>query len=152
MSAGRSALAMAAFGLAGLLVTGAVSGDSASSADSAWWPLPAVPASEPGDPLERRGHGVFQQRCAACHGEIPAEIFGPPFLPPMPGTQALRARYSGALPAELERRTDLTPEFVKAIVRNGQLSMPPFRPTEVSDEDLEALATYLGRDRSGDDQ
>jgi (+)-pinoresinol hydroxylase len=149
MSAGRSALVMAGFGLAGLLVAGAVSGDSASSADTAWWPLPAAPASELSDPLERRGHEVFQQRCAACHGEVPSETFGPPFLPPMPGTQALQARYGGEVPAELERRTDLAPEFVKAIVRNGQISMPPIRPTEVSDDDLEALAAYLSRERRG---
>jgi (+)-pinoresinol hydroxylase len=152
MNADRSALVVAAVGLASLFAMGTVSGDSASSADTAWWPLPAGPASELSDPLERRGHEVFQQRCAACHGAIPAETFGPPFLPPMPGTQALQARYGGALPAELERRTDLTSEFVKAIVRNGQISMPPFRPTEVSDEDLEGLAAYLSSDWRGAEQ
>ena len=65
----------------------------------------------------------------------------------MAGTQALQARYNGAKPAELEQRTDLTPEFVKAIVRGGLNSMPFYRPTELSDEDLTALGAYLTRPR-----
>ncbi|MBN1239631.1 MAG: cytochrome c, partial [Gammaproteobacteria bacterium] len=96
----------------------------------------------------QRGREVFDQRCAACHGEIPEQTFGPPFLPPMPGTQALEARYRGALPAALEERTDLAPEYVEAVVRDGLRSMPFFRPTELSDEDLEALVAYLTADRS----
>jgi hypothetical protein len=63
----------------------------------------------------------------------------------MAGTQALQARYKGAKPAELEQRTDLTFDFVKAIVRNGLNSMPFFRPTELSNDDLAALGAYLAR-------
>jgi (+)-pinoresinol hydroxylase len=68
----------------------------------------------------------------------------------VPGTQAVEARYDGAVPAPLEQRTNLTAEFVEAIVRNGLNSMPFFRPTEVSDEDLEALVAYLTRSRDPD--
>jgi len=159
MSAGRanstaaflSRLALAVLAPASLLGAAAVSADPASSADSAWSALPPERADVPGDPLERRGQEVFDQRCAACHGEIPDEIFGPRFLPPMPGTQALEARYRGELPAALEARTDLAPEHVAAVVREGLRSMPGFRPTEVSDDDLEALTAYLTRQRpSGD--
>ncbi|HEX7080400.1 MAG TPA: cytochrome c [Gammaproteobacteria bacterium] len=149
MSARRPLLAIAAIGFLGRLGVTAVSADPASSADSAWSPLPAERDGAPSDPLERRGREVFDQRCAACHGEIPEETFGPRFLPSMPGTQALRDRYGDALPAALERRTDLTPEYIEAVVRDGLRSMPFFRPTEVSDEDLEALAAYLTRDRAG---
>jgi mono/diheme cytochrome c family protein len=109
--------------------------------------LPAQPDSSLTDPLERRGEAVFHQRCAACHAPVPEEIFGPGFLPPMPGTQALAARYRGALPAALAERTDLTREFVSSVVRNGLPAMPFFRPTEVSAEDLEAVAAYLTRPR-----
>ncbi len=126
-----------------------VSADPASSADSAWLPLSAERDVVPSDPLEKRGQEVFDQRCAACHGEIPRDVFGPRFLPPMPGTQALQARYRGELPAALEARTDLTPEFIAAVVRDGLRSMPFFRPTELSDDDLEALAAYLTRNRNG---
>lgn len=61
----------------------------------------------------------------------------------MPGTQALEAKYNGALPAVLTQRTDLTPELVSFYVRNGISIMPFFRKTEVSDADLEALARYV---------
>src|SRR5690606_13601039 len=54
-------------------------------------------------------------------------------------------RYRGELPAELERRTDLSAAYIEAVVRDGYLSMPFFRPTELSDDDLEALIAYLTR-------
>jgi mono/diheme cytochrome c family protein len=148
MSAGRAPLTVAAIGLSALLGMAAASADPASSADSAWLPLPSEHDAVSSDPLEKRGQEVYDQRCVACHGAIPEEIFGPTFLPPMPGTQVLRARYGDALPAELERRTDLSREYITAVVRTGLGSMPFFRPTELSDEDLEALVAYLTRDRS----
>ena len=121
--------------------------DPAATADTAWSALPATAASDLRDPLERRGKEVFDQRCAACHGPIPAEIYGPTFLPPMPGTQALAARYRGELPATLEDRTDLAAVYLRTVVRTGYVSMPFFRPTELSDEDLDALVAYLTRER-----
>ena len=63
----------------------------------------------------------------------------------MPGTQALQARYRGTKPAALEQRTDLTREFVTVVVRRGLGAMPFFRPTELSDDDLDALVAYLTR-------
>lgn len=152
MNAGRAPLTVTAVALCSLLGAAAVPADPASSAGTAWSPLPSQRAAELSDPLEQRGREVFDQRCAACHGEIPDEIFGPAFLPPMPGTQALRERYGGALPAVLEERTDLTPELIEAVVRDGQRSMPFFRPTELSDEDLRALTAYLTRERRTGEQ
>jgi mono/diheme cytochrome c family protein len=119
--------------------------DPASSAQTAWAPLPASAAAALKDPREQRGREVFQQRCVACHAAIPKDGIGPPYLPAMAGTQALQARYKGAKPAELDQRTDLTADFVKAIVRGGLNSMPFFRPTELSDDDLSALGAYLAR-------
>jgi mono/diheme cytochrome c family protein len=80
-----------------------------------------------------RGKEVFSYWCAPCHSP------GPRF----PGTQALEVLYKGAKPAALEQRTDLTPELTRAFVRSGVSVMPPFRKTEISDADLEALAAYL---------
>jgi mono/diheme cytochrome c family protein len=137
----------ALFVVAALAGTGTGMTDPASSDDTAWAALPAGAEAAPGSPLERRGEAVFRQRCVACHGPIPEAVFGPPYLPAMPGTQALRARYGDTQPAELAERTDLTAEFVAAIVRTGLPAMPFFRPTEVSDEDLEAVAAYLTRQR-----
>lgn len=121
--------------------------DPAATADTAWSALPATGVSNLRNPLERRGQEVFSQRCAACHGPIPSEIHGPTFLPPMPGTQALAARYRGELPALLEERTDLAAVYIRTVVRSGYVSMPFFRPTELSDEDLDALVAYLTRER-----
>jgi len=87
-------------------------------------------AQEPG---AGRGNEVFQGWCAPCHAPGPRH----------PGTQALEALYKGAKPAALEQRTDLVPELTRAFVRTGVSVMPPFRKTEISDADLEALAAYL---------
>jgi (+)-pinoresinol hydroxylase len=84
-----------------------------------------------------KGHDVFQHWCAACHKPISE------YVSSVPGTTALETKYKGARPAALEQRTDLTPEFVKTIVRHGVMSMPPFRKTEISDAELNALSEYL---------
>jgi (+)-pinoresinol hydroxylase len=83
--------------------------------------------------LAARGNEVFQYWCAACHAPGPRH----------PGTQALEVLYKGAKPAALEQRTDLLPELTRAFVRTGVSVMPPFRKTEITDVDLEALAAYL---------
>ncbi len=86
--------------------------------------------------LVERGNEVYQYWCVACHGRGAGN----------PGTVALEALYKGEKPAELEDRTDLTPELTKFFVRNGVSVMPFFRKTEISDADLEALAAYLAPD------
>jgi mono/diheme cytochrome c family protein len=83
--------------------------------------------------LLERGAAVFEYWCAACHAPGPRH----------PGTQALEVLYKGAKPAPLEERTDLTVELTRAFVRTGVSVMPPFRKTEITDADLEALAAYL---------
>ena len=83
------------------------------------------------------GRQVYEYWCATCHG--PTREY--------PGTGALYAKYQGEIPAELDKRTDLSPEVVKYFVRNGISIMPFFRKTEISDPDLDALAAYLARER-----
>ena len=123
-----------------------LSAEDTAAQQSAWSPAKVQTNPNLRDPLLQRGQEVFQARCRICHGAIP-KVVVPGGIPPMPGTQALQARYKGAKPALLEQRTDLTPEFVRAIVRNGINSMPFFRPTEVTDSDLAALGAYLSRKR-----
>ena len=93
--------------------------------------LAAVGAAQAQDAA--RGNEVFQNWCAPCHAPGPRH----------PGTQALDVLYKGAKPAALEQRTDLLPELTRAFVRTGVSVMPPFRKTEISDTDLDALAAYL---------
>ena len=80
-----------------------------------------------------RGRQVYVQWCAICHESGPG----------MAGTEGLMRKYKGELPALLRERTDLAPEFVEYMVRNGVASMPLFRKTEVSDDDLRDLILYL---------
>jgi (+)-pinoresinol hydroxylase len=90
-----------------------------------------------GSPLRAQqssdGKAVFEKWCAPCHGDGPGK----------PGTAALQALYKGVKPAILEQRTDLAPEFTRAIVRTGVSVMPFFRKTEISDAELDALSKYL---------
>lgn len=111
---------------------GSVTTDSGRPAISWTW---TKIAPGPGEP---RGYVAFQRACWVCHGSGPAK----------PGTRALRAKYHGKIPALLEQRTDLTPVYVKYIVRHGVSVMPPFRKTELSDADLDSIAAYLGRTRT----
>jgi mono/diheme cytochrome c family protein len=93
------------------------------------WTTSAVEV-KPGQP---NGYVQFQSYCAVCHGAGSEK----------PGTRALRAKYGTRLPALLEERTDLSPQYVKMIVRQGVSVMPPVRKTELSDADLDAIASYL---------
>jgi len=86
-----------------------------------------------------RGDAKFQHSCAPCHGDGPGDD-GRAMLP---GTDALRLKYRGALPALLEERTDLTPDVLRVYLRQGSMSMPPFRPTELTDEEIVDIAAYL---------
>lgn len=79
------------------------------------------------------GKHIFDKWCLPCHADSDQA----------PGTLALRVKYNGALPAALEQRTDLTAASVKYFVRNGVFVMPFFRKTEISNDQLDALANYL---------
>jgi len=89
----------------------------------------------------QRGQAKFEHSCAPCHGDGPGDD-GRAMLP---GTDALRIKYQGSLPALLERRTDLNADAIRTFVRRGTWSMPPFRPTEVTQRDIEDIAAYLRR-------
>jgi len=127
------AAALLVFAAAGPVRAGPASPDGQGVAERppiSWtWTTIAPAVGEP------RGYSEFQRACWVCHGSGPAK----------PGTRALRAKYAGKVPALLEQRTDLTPDYVKYIVRHGVTVMPPFRKTELSDADLDAIAAYLAR-------
>jgi mono/diheme cytochrome c family protein len=123
------------FGAVGLLVLAAAGPGQLRAAEpppggSAWVRHPVDGRGKP------PGFVQYEYFCSACHDEGPEK---------RPGTEALRAKYKGEKPALLSERTDLTPEFVKYMVRNGVSVMPFFRKTEISDADLDAIAAYLTR-------
>jgi mono/diheme cytochrome c family protein len=80
------------------------------------------------------GEAVYNHWCAPCHAAGPGH----------PGTQGLQIKYrdTNTNPVLVDR-TDLTPEVVKTFVRQGILSMAPFRKTEITDAELDALAAFL---------
>ena len=80
--------------------------------------------------------------CAPCHG---AGV-GDDGHAMLPGTDALRIKYKGAtppVPPLLEQRTDLTAPVLKVFLRHGSFSMPPFRPTELTDTEIADIAAYI---------
>ncbi len=91
------------------------------------------------NPAVERGRTVFAHYCAPCH----ASGRGADGAPMLPGTHALYLKYKGSKPALLEQRSDLSFELIKTFVRSGVASMPPLRKTEVTDDDLKAIAVYL---------
>jgi (+)-pinoresinol hydroxylase len=86
-------------------------------------------------PDQPRGYVQFERDCVVCHGSGPAK----------PGTRALHTKYADKEPALLAQRRDLAPAYVRSVVRHGVYVMPPFRKTELSDADLEAIVAYLTR-------
>ncbi len=87
-----------------------------------------------------RGEAVFNHSCAPCHG---AGV-GDDGRAMLPGTAALEIKYRETeIPPLLEERTDLTADALTLFVRQGVFSMPPFRKTELSDQDIADIAAYL---------
>jgi mono/diheme cytochrome c family protein len=78
------------------------------------------------------GKQVFDRYCAECHAPGHGH----------PGTQRVGWN-RGAANAVLEQRKDLSADYVRAIVRHGLFEMPPFRPSEISEQDLAQLSAYL---------
>lgn len=101
--------------------------------------LVAGPAAAQDRAAIERGKAKFDYMCVPCHGPG----LGDDGRAMLPGTDALRIKYRGALPALLTERGDLTYESIRMFVRRGIFSMPPFRPTEITDEEIADIAAYL---------
>lgn len=80
----------------------------------------------------KQGEDVYRRYCEGCHAAGDGH----------PGTMRLAIR-SGAERSIIMTRDDLVPEYIKIIVRNGLGMMPAFRPTEIGDGELNALARYI---------
>jgi mono/diheme cytochrome c family protein len=107
----------------------------------------------------KRAHGLALAACAALaaapgarprrRGADGQQIFVRWCVPlprrgPGTGTKLQKYRHRRR-PRE---RSDLTAEVVKYYVRHGISVMAPFRKTEISDEELAALASWLTRPRA----
>jgi mono/diheme cytochrome c family protein len=74
-----------------------------------------------------RGEQIFVNQCEYCHGRGLEKG----------GTHRLRQRYQGAVTEYLQDRDNLTPEYIRVIIRQWSMGMAAIRPTEITDEELE---------------
>jgi mono/diheme cytochrome c family protein len=83
---------------------------------------------------EDAGMAAFDRHCVHCHGPHVEAV----------GTVQLR-RTRGEQFALLAERTDLAAPYIEFVVRNGLKAMPAFVPSDLTEEQLDALAVYLTR-------
>lgn len=114
---------------------GGGAGDSKDAADQPKGP-PPLPAPETlsSRPGAAPGERLFVERCAMCHE------------PGGMGTGLLARRTEQPL---LEKRVDLTPDFVIQAARMGIGNMPAIPRGEVSDADLKLIGDYLSAKKGG---
>jgi mono/diheme cytochrome c family protein len=100
-------------------------------------PPPIPPYQMRAERTASNGEAIFSNRCGACH------------LAGGMGTNLLtKQRMMAGQPPEtgmLANRTDLTPAYVKTVVRQGKMAMPRLTRVDISDADLDAVAAYLGK-------
>lgn len=99
-------------------------------------PLPVAQAQGAAPEAGPQAAALVERKCALCHG------------PGGTGTMMLGLRL-GKERALLTQRRDLTADFVRAIVRSGLRSMPPFTRVELTDSELTLIADYLSQPVKG---
>lgn len=83
------------------------------------------------------GEALFSNRCGACHlaGGMGTNLLTKQML------MAKRPPTDGLL----TNRTDLTSDYVKAVVRQGKNAMPIQTRVDITDAELERVAAFLGK-------
>lgn len=122
-----------------LVLAGAACGranESASPPAEASKGPPPLPAPETVSSRPKAGPGerLYLEKCAMCHG------------PGGMGTGLLARRTDQPL---LEKRTDLTVDYVVQAARMGIGNMPAIPRGEVSDADINLIARHLARAGEG---
>jgi mono/diheme cytochrome c family protein len=82
------------------------------------------------------GKALFNRNCGPCHAAGQDH----------PGTMRL-AQTRGAARAVLEQRTDLDAAYIRLVVRQGLVEMPPWRVSEIDDVALNQIVEYLTHGR-----
>ncbi len=95
---------------------------------------PAFPrtAFEKGPDATHPGAEAFRLECAMCHRGFSTGVI-------------MLERRLDKDSAILEQRTDLTVDYIRAVVRNGLVNMPAFSKVELTDEELDEIAAFLTR-------
>lgn len=77
------------------------------------------------------GKMLFDRYCGACHDAGPGH----------PGTMMLGIQ--GRPHPALVGRTDIDADYIRQIVRGGLIEMPPFRPTDLTDAELDQVVAHI---------
>ncbi|MCB2065178.1 MAG: cytochrome c [Erythrobacter sp.] len=120
----------------GLATTMALAASCAADGQEA---EPAAPPRLPGQieavtfglQSDEPGARLYGRECAYCH------------VGRNTGTIMLQHRLPEGTPAQLHERSNLPAAYVKIVVRNGMVNMPPLSRAELSDEDLDLIADWL---------
>lgn len=96
----------------------------------------ALTAERPLSAEAARGKMIYEERCVHCHQKQ--------FWAGNRIRQRMGDQY-----APLDQRTDLNAAYIHQALRRGVGSMIPYRRTELSDAEIDALAAYLTRRSSG---
>jgi cytochrome c5 len=116
-------------GLCAVVLGGSAFAQVQAPAGGSDWANPSANAVQRRDAATPE-QALFVQKCSMCHREMGM------------GTVIL-ARRQPADRAILERREDLTPEYIRIAVRSGLGNMPRIPRGEVSDEQLDAIIRHL---------
>lgn len=106
---------------------------AAFAALAAAFALAGAPARAADDATVGRGAALFAHTCGVCHAENGTGTF-------------ILARRLGKERSLLAQRTDLAPDYVRFVVRNGLVNMPRISRVELPDADLDAVIAWLSRD------
>jgi mono/diheme cytochrome c family protein len=123
---------MIALAGAALILAGSACGRASEAPKEAPKGPPPLPAPETlsSRPQAAPGEKLYLEKCAMCHG------------PGGMGTGLLARRADQPL---LEKRTDLTVDYVVQAARMGIGNMPAIPRGEVSDADLQLIAQHLAK-------
>ena len=94
-------------------------------------PFAAIDAQQ-AEPQERSGEDLYQQWCAGCHDPGPRH----------PGTMRMEGDF-GPENSVLRDMQAINRPLIHYAVRQGFQMMPPFRPTELTDEEVDRIADYI---------
>lgn len=83
------------------------------------------------------GKQTYELFCAGCHNAGEGHA----------GTMQL-ALLKGEEKSVITDRDDLNAEYIRFVVRDGLLEMAPFRPTDISDSELDSVIQYILSDAS----
>lgn len=93
--------------------------------------------SKPVADMKPDGAELYALNCAGCHDPGPGH----------PGTMLLEEL--GRPVGPLIGRKDLEADYVRSVVRTGLIEMPPFRPTELSEADLDLVIEHIRTAKPG---